>query len=65
MDIMNNLRLIMDYNFDICLAKLSIITSEVYWEKLVNNHSQRSILFHVTNTSHVLVTMIFYFIFKK
>ena len=31
-------------NLDVCLAQLSIIKLEIYWEKLFNTDSQRSII---------------------
>ena len=31
-------------NLDVCLARLSIIKLEIYWEKLFNTDSQRSII---------------------
>ena len=36
---------LMGDNYDFCLAKLSIIKSENYWQKLDNIDSQRSIIF--------------------
>ena len=37
--------IVMENKYDMALAKLSIVKSEIYWQKLINMDSQRSMFF--------------------